>query len=197
MLRKSGKFEWILEDLQKFVIPGNDADRQYAVALAQWYADRDAGRAVGPRPQPPSTTALLAILGFQRIGRWALIQGKPRVTLEAHARGLSDCVYAFVSGGNVLYLGKSTSALRARMSAYQSPGPSQTTNKKCNARIRALLETGEHVDVWAISELDVPLVHRGVKLSVAGALEEPLIEKFRPEWNTQFRLSIRTKPSPK
>jgi len=93
-------------------------------------------------------------------------------------------LYAFVSDGEVKYIGKTIQSLSSRMYGYQKPGPTQTTNIRNHAKIKALLEKRKTVDIFALR--DNGLLHYGVfHINLAAGLEDDLIAKLRPEWNGQ------------
>src|SRR5262249_54205155 len=84
--------------------------------------------------------------------------------------------------GEVKYVGKSDHSLYTRMYGYKNPGPSQITNVRNNARIRALLQSGAAVDILALP--DNGLLHYGqFHVNLAAGLEGSLIAVIDPEWN--------------
>jgi hypothetical protein len=123
----------------------------------------------------------LAEIGFQKAGCWSLDAGKPAIVLEHHASE-ADVLYAFVSGGEVLYVGKTRTPLGKRMSGYQRPGPTQRTNLACNARILDLLTAGQSLDLFTRCEDGVTQIG-SFRVSQAAALEDAIIRELRPKWN--------------
>lgn len=53
-------------------------------------------------------------IGFQKVGRWRLVNGK--LTLDLHVQNAEkNILYAFVHAEVVLYIGKTTQTLSKRM----------------------------------------------------------------------------------
>jgi hypothetical protein len=123
----------------------------------------------------------LARVGFVRVGRWSLESGKPCYSLDELA-GATDVLYAFVSEGQVLYIGKTTKELQSRMYGYQRPGPTQRTNIACNAKLLEMLTSKQTVDIYVFRDLE-PKLHAGIPINLAAGLEDGLIREFRPPWN--------------
>jgi hypothetical protein len=68
------------------------------------------------------------------------------------------------------------------MSNYRRPGKTQSTNIGNNARIRALLEAGDAVDILSLP--DSGLMHYGkFHLNLAAGLEDSIIRTLDPPWN--------------
>ncbi len=93
-----------------------------------------------------------------------------------------NVLYAFVSNGDIKYIGKTTQSLKARMLHYQKPGPTQSTNIKNNKNIRMLLEAGEAVDIFVLPDNGL-LRYGGFHINLAAGLEDSLISKTSPPWN--------------
>lgn len=121
-------------------------------------------------------------IGFAYAGRWALTKEKGlEVSLIRHATQ-RNILYAFVTDGIVKYVGKTTRTLAERMTGYQRPARSQTTNINNNQRIRECLEAGSSVDILALP--DSGLLHYGAfHINLAAGLEDDLIRTLDPEWN--------------
>jgi hypothetical protein len=120
-------------------------------------------------------------IGFQPAGHWLLKEGELTFELLRHA-SQRNILYAFVSDGEVKYIGKTTQTLYARMGGYKNPAPSQTTNVRNNARIKLLLQAGQAVDILALP--DNGLLHYGqFHLNLAAGLEDSLISVIAPPWN--------------
>lgn len=49
---------------------------------------------------------------------------------------VSNALYAFCLGEEVMYIGKTTQTLNKRLNGYRKPGSTQRTNRKCHDRIR-------------------------------------------------------------
>jgi hypothetical protein len=122
-------------------------------------------------------------IGFIRVGHWKIRDGQPFFELT-RLMDEKRILYAFISDNEVKYIGKSIQSLNGRMYGYQRPGPTQKTNIKNLANIKAVLEQGKRVDIIAFR--DNSLLHYGpFQINMAAALEDDLIAKLRPEWNGQ------------
>ena len=85
---------------------------------------------------PPSALQRLESIGFRQCGAWALIgAAQIKMVFTDHAQS-SNALYAFVSGGEVLYVGKTTQSLRQRLYGYQNPRTTQTTNVRGHEPVR-------------------------------------------------------------
>lgn len=125
--------------------------------------------------------ARLTQIGFIRVGRWTLKSGEPCYSLD-ELSGATGVLYAFVSNGQVLYLGKTTKELRTRMYGYQRPGPTQRTNIACRAKLLETLTAKQVVDIFVFRDPE-PKLHAGIPINLAAGLEDGLIREFRPPWN--------------
>lgn len=123
----------------------------------------------------------LLSIGFEKVGYWRL-DGDELVCELTRMGSKRNILYAFVSDGDVKYIGKTTSPLANRMGGYRSPSPSQTTNVRNHAHLRHVLESGGSVDILALP--DDGLLHYGpFHLNLAAGLEDDLIRVIDPEWN--------------
>lgn len=120
-------------------------------------------------------------LGFREVGAWKLNGQRPSYSLEAEATSY-NVLYAFVRGDEVLYVGKTTIALRDRMYQYQRPGPSQRTNIRVNGLLGALLADEKSIGIYALPD-DGSMEYRGFNLNLAAGLEDSVIRELRPKWN--------------
>jgi len=120
-------------------------------------------------------------IGFQAAGHWHLVDGE--LSLELLRHGLQrNILYAFVSDGEVKYVGKTVQTLSKRLYGYKNPGATQSTNIKNNSRIKELLNTGAAVDILALP--DNGLLHYGqFHVNLAAGLEDNIIDVLKPEWN--------------
>jgi hypothetical protein len=123
---------------------------------------------------------LLAV-GFKPVGAWAL--DDEDLTLQLTDIGTAlDTLYAFVTDGEVRYIGKTKKALRERLYCYLHPGPSQTTFIKVRRKVVEALSSGESVEIYAL--LDNGLIsYGGFDLNLAAGLEDSLVAQFEPLWN--------------
>jgi hypothetical protein len=123
--------------------------------------------------------------GFRLVGSWKLTDSALSYQLALHASA-SDILYAFVSDGQVMYIGKTTMPLSKRMYGYQNPGPTQLTNIANNAQLRQLLNSGHSVEIYILLDTS-NLQHAGFRVSLAAGLEDSLIGTIRPPWNKNGR----------
>jgi len=87
-----------------------------------------------------SGRTLLEHLGFELAGEWILEDGRVRTRyLSPQLRASQKVLYAFVSGNEVLYLGKTVNRLDLRLNGYVHPGPKQQTNLRVHALLKATL----------------------------------------------------------
>lgn len=124
---------------------------------------------------------LLAI-GFEPAGRWLWEGNGPlRYELSRHAER-NNVLYSFICDGQVMYVGKTTKALRQRMGGYRSPSPTQRTNERNHRLIVEKLQQGAAVDILALP--DSGLLHYGAfHLNLAAGLEDSIIGVINPPWN--------------
>lgn len=99
----------------------------------------------------------LESMGFRKCGDWMLKAGGLKCALKDHASA-PNVLYAFVSEGNVLYIGKTVRSLKQRMYNYQKPGPSQSTSIRGNKLIKDAVALGKSVEVYVLP--DNGLLHR-------------------------------------
>lgn len=120
-------------------------------------------------------------IGFQQAGHWRL-SGEKLAPDLARLATQKNILYAFISDGEVKYIGKTALTLAARMAGYRNPAESQTTNIRNNARIKRILAEGGSVEIYALP--DNGLLHYGAfHLNLAAGLEDDLIRVIDPEWN--------------
>jgi hypothetical protein len=98
-----------------------------------------------------------------------------------------NLLYAFVSDGEVKYIGKTVKALKTRVNQYQNPDPTQSTNIKNNDNIAKLLKAGEAVDVFALVDNGL-MQYGGFHINLAAGLEDSLISTLTPPWNGSQRV---------
>lgn len=120
-------------------------------------------------------------IGFRPVGQWTMQDGGIRISL-AELSHVSNILYAFVAHDEVLYVGKTTKTLKARMYGYQNPGPTQSTNIIGNSLISEMLNSGQTVQVLALP--DNGLLHFGIfHLNLAAGLEDSIVATLKPKWN--------------
>ena len=138
----------------------------------------------------------LTEIGFIKVGTWALSGSGIKFMLTSHHKE-SKVLYCFVSNGIVFYIGKATQSLISRMKGYQNPGPTQRTNIRVNKNIIQLLEGGLPIDIYVLTDLGL-LKYGGFTVSLAGGLEDALIDALKPDWNiTGNTVHSKSSKSPK
>ena len=120
-------------------------------------------------------------IGFQCAGHWKLDNDRLICELTSQMK-TPKVLYAFVSNGEIKYIGKTTQPLVGRMLGYQNPGPTQSTNIKNNKNIQALLKAGEAVDIFVLPDNGL-LHYGGFHINLAAGLEDSLISDISPPWN--------------
>lgn len=120
-------------------------------------------------------------IGFESAGHWLLKDGELALELLRHTTQ-KNILYAFVSDGQVKYVGKTTQSLAKRVAGYKKPSQGQVTNVKNHKNINSLLCSGAAVDILALP--DSGLLHYGqFHLNLAAGLEDNIIKVIDPEWN--------------
>ncbi len=123
---------------------------------------------------------LLAI-GFQFAGYWQWSDDRLVCKLDRFATA-NNILYAFVSDGEVKYVGKTVRSLQRRMSGYERPTATQSTNLRLHALISECLRSASAVDILALP--DNGLLHYGpFHVNLAAGLEDDVIAVLRPSWN--------------
>lgn len=129
---------------------------------------------------------LLAI-GLEDAARWQIDGKKLKTVGDKKARWRQLCavpntLYAFCSGDEVLYIGKTTQTLTKRFVGYCDPGNGRATNYKCHKGIRELLSRGKQVRILVLPS-DPSLKWNGIEINLAAGLEDQLVKTFKPKWN--------------
>jgi hypothetical protein len=120
-------------------------------------------------------------IGFRLVGEWSLKGDQPKCTLTDQAKA-RKVLYAFVSDGAVVYIGKTIQTLQQRMRGYQTPGPTQSTNIKGNKLICEALSANKPVKVFALPDNGL-LHYGGFHVNLAAGLEDSLLAMLKPAWN--------------
>ena len=138
----------------------------------------------------------LLSIGFEKVGTWKLVEGNPVSELVA-LQNATNVIYAFVSDGDIKYIGKTTMALKRRMYGYQNPGPTQSTNINNNRRITETLLEGQAVDILALADNGL-LRYADYHINLAAGLEDGLIAELDPQWNSTRtkKASATSRPEP-
>ena len=133
-------------------------------------------------------------IGFEEIGCWELKGDGINYVIDPDKNPLTEvgnALYSFVCGNEVKYIGKTTRGISKRFVGYVKPGDSQSTNIKCNRKIRELLSNGNNhtkVQIWVYTPT-IPLQISGFYINLAAGLEDSLIDKFKPEWNGNNKIA--------
>ncbi len=123
----------------------------------------------------------LTDIGFRKVGEWQIVNGTITPNLTDFSNS-ANTLYAFISNGEVLYVGKTTQPLKKRMYGYQNPGRKQNTNIKVNRLIHDLILKGRHIEIYALP--DNGNHHVGAfHLNLAAGLEDSIISTLKPRWN--------------
>lgn len=132
-----------------------------------------------------SSLQRLEAIGFRQCGFWSLVAPEEiKLNLTEHAQS-ANALYAFVSDGEVLYVGKTTQQLRKRLYGYQNPRTTQTTNVRGNKAIAIALTAKKAIDVLVLPDNGL-LKFGGFHLNLVAGLEDSLINDLRPIWNKRF-----------
>lgn len=121
-------------------------------------------------------------MGFRRSASWRGERGSLECIFQEHAAA-QNVLYAFVSEGDVLYIGKTVRTLKQRMYGYRRPVATQSTNIKGNRLILEALAGGRTVEVYALPDTGL-LYYGGFHVNLAAGLEDSLVAALQPPWNT-------------
>ncbi len=127
----------------------------------------------------------LLSLGFLKVGLFKIMLGDLKLELFSNREDIG--CYAFVKNGMVLYIGKTTNGLYARMNGYKNPGPTQQTNRRIKPKIMA----AESLDIYFIPDskiLSFSILLTKNTFSVESPIDISsfeclLISRYKPEWN--------------
>lgn len=123
----------------------------------------------------------LEYMGFRKFGEWQITSGKLRCSLIDDATA-KNVLYAFISDGTVLYVGKTVRSLKQRMYNYQNPGPTQSTSIRCNKLIHDTVASGKKIEVHALPDNGL-LFYGGFHVNLAAGLEDSMVSNLKPTWN--------------
>ncbi|OLE58258.1 MAG: hypothetical protein AUI36_13775 [Cyanobacteria bacterium 13_1_40CM_2_61_4] len=118
---------------------------------------------------------------FVECGEWTAHDGQ----LTAKLLKCADepkVLYAFVVDGMVVYIGKTIRSLRSRMQGYRSPGKTQFTNIRNNAKVLQALNSGKRVLIYVLPDNGL-LSYGGFHVNLAAGLEDDLVKQLSPPWN--------------
>ena len=120
-------------------------------------------------------------MGFRKFGEWKIETDRLKCILTDDAKA-QNVLYAFISEGVVLYVGKTVRSLKQRMYNYQNPGPTQSTSIRCNKLIFDSVVAGKCIEVHALPDNGL-LYYGGFHVNLAAGLEDSLVSKIKPVWN--------------
>lgn len=113
--------------------------------------------------------------GFTKVGEvykgeFTLLQGEDAVNV----------LYAFVHKGEVMYVGETSNkdGFGKRMSQYEKPYKSQSTNMKVNAKLKEL----DVVEIYMMEEV-TSLSYGEFQIKLSKGLECSIIKELQPKWN--------------
>lgn len=137
-----------------------------------------------------SSAQTLLDLGFVRLGQWTISNGGIAYQVHeadaaAHKIRLDqkNALYAFVYAEQVRYIGKTAQTLKKRFIGYCNPGSGQSTNLRCNDKIKtALKQMNSAIEIYAFNPIS-HLRYGDFEINIAAGLEDSLIEAFKPAWN--------------
>lgn len=127
----------------------------------------------------------LRSLGFKRAGQWVLRNG--RLYYDGSRFDDKRVVYAFVFGGEVVYIGICDSrrrTFRDRMKLYETH--SARVHDSARKRIKAALDARKKVEVYATYP-SRRVHYQGIEVDLVRGLEYPLIDAFPGVWNDKGR----------
>jgi len=127
--------------------------------------------------------------GFSKVGEWGLEKNlKSGITFKLDKFMKERAIYAFVMNDETKYIGvceSSNTTLEDRMGRYKSL-QGAGTNKRIAEKIRDCLKRERAVKIFALKpDLLLQFKYKDVNIDLVKGLENPLIEKLRPEWNIQ------------
>lgn len=141
-------------------------------------------------PNPNLNAEVLLNIGFVDIAGWEADGAFLTYRLgHRHADKWLDepnALYAFVSGGDVQYIGKTARSIRRRFTGYCRPGPTQSTNVRCHRKIKEAISEGAEIRILVFT----PIAHfryADFEINLAADLEDSLIKEFKPPWNGHKR----------
>jgi len=126
---------------------------------------------------------ILDELGFEAAGSWALDNGRPAPEL-ASGRSSGEALYAFVSDGEVVYIGRAREAFGGQIGGGDEPlGLVRRFTTDNDRRIIETLMGFRTIEILAMEPTEA-VTYRGWRLNVAAGLKEALVRKIQPAWIT-------------
>lgn len=127
----------------------------------------------------------LSNYGFVKAGKWKLKNSlKSGIAFELYNFQNERVIYAFVVDNKVKYIGiceNTRTTLKGRMERYQH-FVGAGTNERIAGNIKKCLKQRKEVKILALKPKS-ELRYEGVYVDLVKGLENPLIEKLKPEWN--------------
>jgi len=130
---------------------------------------------------PKSPLTRLQEIGFELAGEWLLEDGEPRIEVRRYPAA-ANVLYAFVSDGELLYIGRSGRALGLRMQGYEQGGPARSVRARNRERIVAMLMLDQQVALYAMPDPG-SMLYGSFRVNLAAGLQHSLIEALDPPWN--------------
>lgn len=134
----------------------------------------------------PKNLGRISELGFRKVGQWHLVGEQLDFQVSSEDRNEKNVLYAFVTNGELSYIGKTTQSLKDRLQRYKTPAKNAikggSTNIKNNKNILAKLMAGESVEIYIFRSKEETVLS-GFAVNFAAALEDSLINELRPPWN--------------
>lgn len=146
--------------------------------------------------------------GLQLIGKWITSDRHASVShlSEKCSTGINfeilpewkmkrNVVYAFVSDGQVRYIGETTAGMNSRFASYRYGNPLMTdTDNRVKIAITEQLKGNHPVEIWAACPTAEYKLPNGELLTVPASkpLEEHLIGVHRPDLNVKDLLRRKT-----
>jgi len=127
-----------------------------------------------------SRTLLLEV-GFEPAGQWILDNGRPFPYLTA-GRSNRAALYAFVLGGEVVFIGRVKAAFGGQMGADGPMGMTHHHTTDNDRRIISTLMTGDDLEILEFAPSET-LEYRGWKVNTGAGLQDALVERIKPDWN--------------
>jgi len=125
--------------------------------------------------------------GLIEVGEWKLKESlKSGITFELNRFKGERVIYVFVVENEVKYIGicnNSTTTLKDRMNRYKNL-QGGSTNERIVKEIKDYLKQGKDVKIFALKP-DSTVQYNGLNIDLVKGLENPLIEKLKPDWNIQ------------
>ena len=125
--------------------------------------------------------------GFEKVGEWKQSnRGKSGIAFKLQKFEAERVVYAFVVDEQAKYIGicqDSSTTLKDRMKRYKNLQGGGTNERIVN-KIKECLKSKKTVKIFALKP-ESSYQYNSLNIDLVKGLENPLIEKLKPEWNIQ------------